>query len=210
MNISLNKYEDMVITDHNIKAPLNYDRPKDKKINIFIRKVSRQESFQKSLPYLIFFQGGPGYESPRPISDSGWIKRATEDYNVLLIDQRGTGLSSPISSDSIKNMEDNYLAEYLSFFRADNIIRDAEYIRENIFSVNKWSVLGQSFGGFCAINYLSFFPEHLDKVFITGGIPPLNAHPDEIYRATYKRVLKKNKLFYEIFPQAKILSLIHI
>ena len=54
------------------------------------------------------------------------------------------------------------------------------------------------------MNYLSFFPGHLDKVFITGGIPPLNAHPDEIYRATYKRVLKKNKLFFEIFPQAKI------
>ena len=152
MNVNLNKYENMVITDHNIEVPLNYDKPEDRKINIFIRKVSRQESLQKSLPYLIFFQGGPGYESPRPISDSGWIKRATEDYNVLLIDQRGTGLSSPICSDSIKNMEDNYLAEYLSFFRADNIIRDAEYIRENIFSVNKWSVLGQSFGGFCAMN----------------------------------------------------------
>jgi len=204
MNVNLNKYENMVITDHNIEVPLNYDMPKDRKINIFIREVSRQESHRKSLPYLIFFQGGPGYESPRPISDSGWIKRATEDYNVLLIDQRGTGLSSPICSDSIKNMEDNYLAEYLSFFRADNIIRDAEYIRENIFNVNSWSILGQSFGGFCAMNYLSFFPEHLDKVFITGGIPPLNAHPDEIYRATYKRVLKKNELFYEIFPQAKI------
>ena len=148
MNVNLNKYENMVITDHNIKVPLNYDRPEDRKINIFIRKVSRQESLQNSLPYLIFFQGGPGYESPRPISDSGWIKRATEDYNVLLIDQRGTGLSSPICSDSIKNMEDNYLAEYLSFFRADNIIRDAEYIRENIFNVHKWSILGQSFGGF--------------------------------------------------------------
>lgn len=116
MNVNLNKYENMVITDQNIEVPLNYDRPEDRKINIFIRKVSRQESLQKSLPYLIFFQGGPGYESPRPISDSGWIKRATEDYNVLLIDQRGTGLSSPICSDSINNMEDNYLAEYLSFF----------------------------------------------------------------------------------------------
>ena len=130
--------------------------------NIFFWRVSRQESLQNSLPYLIFFQGGPGYESPRPISDSGWIKKATEDYNVLLIDQRGTGLSSPISSDSIKNMEDNYLAEYLSFFRADNIIRDAEYIRENIFSVNKWSVIGQSFGGFCAMNCLLYTSDAAD------------------------------------------------
>ena len=54
MNVNLNKYENMVITDHNIEVPLNYDSPEDKKLNIFIRKVSRQESLQKSLPYLIF------------------------------------------------------------------------------------------------------------------------------------------------------------
>ena len=39
MNVNLNKYENMVITDQNIEVPLNYDRPEDNKINIFIRKV---------------------------------------------------------------------------------------------------------------------------------------------------------------------------
>ena len=53
MNVNLNKYENMVITDHNIEVPLNHDRPEDRKINIFIRKVSRQEGLQKILPYLI-------------------------------------------------------------------------------------------------------------------------------------------------------------
>ena len=50
MNVNFNKYENMVINDHNIEVPLNYDSPEDRKINIFIRKVSRQESLQKSLP----------------------------------------------------------------------------------------------------------------------------------------------------------------
>ena len=67
----------------------------------------------------------------------------------------------------------------------------------------KWSVLGQSFGGFCATHYLSFYPESLEKVFITGGLPPLEAHTDDIYRATYKRVLQKNDIFYNTFPNAK-------
>ena len=67
----------------------------------------------------------------------------------------------------------------------------------------KWSVLGQSFGGFCATHYLSFYPESLEKVFITGGLPPLEAHADDIYRATYKRVLQKNDIFYNTFPNAK-------
>ena len=37
-------------------------------------------------------------------------------------------------------------------------------------------------------------------------MPPLSAHPDDIYRSTYKRVIQKNKEFYDIFPQAKINS----
>ena len=53
------------------------------------------------------------------------------------------------------------------------------------------------------MHYVSFFPDSLEKVFITGGLPPLDAHPDDIYRATFKRVIEKNKLFFQIFPKAK-------
>ncbi|MEC7855168.1 MAG: alpha/beta fold hydrolase [Candidatus Neomarinimicrobiota bacterium] len=204
MKINSYKYSGMIIVDHNFSVPLDYEKDSSKKISIFVREIVRAEYENKELPYLIFFQGGPGYESPRPITDSGWIKRASEEFRVLLLDQRGTGLSTPISTESLFGMNDKDMANYLTWFRADNIVRDAEYIRENLIGNNKWSVLGQSFGGFCATHYLSFYPDSLDKVFITGGLPPLNAHPDDIYRSTYKRVIKKNKLFYQIFPEAKI------
>ena len=204
MKINSYKYSGMIIVDHNFSVPLDYEKDSSKKISIFVREIVRAEYENKELPYLIFFQGGPGYESPRPITDSGWIKRASEEFRVLLLDQRGTGLSTPISTESLSGMSDKDMAEYLTWFRADNIVRDAEQIRENLIGNNKWSVLGQSFGGFCATHYLSFYPDSLDKVFITGGLPPLNAHPDDIYRSTYKRVIKKNKLFYQIFPEAKI------
>ena len=204
MKINSYKYSGMIIVDHNFSVPLDYEKDSSKKISIFVREIVRAEYENKELPYLIFFQGGPGYESPRPITDSGWIKRASEEFRVLLLDQRGTGLSTPISTESLSGMNDKDMANYLTWFRADNIVRDAEHIRENLIGNNKWSVLGQSFGGFCATHYLSFYPDSLDKVFITGGLPPLNAHPDDIYRSTYKRVIEKNKLFYQIFPEAKI------
>ena len=204
MKINSYKYSGMIIVDHNFSVPLDYEKDSSKKISIFVREIVRAKYENKELPYLIFFQGGPGYESPRPITDSGWIKRASEEFRVLLLDQRGTGLSTPISTESLSGMNDKDMANYLTWFRADNIVRDAEQIRENLIGNNKWSVLGQSFGGFCATHYLSFYPDSLDKVFITGGLPPLNAHPDDIYRSTYKRVIKKNKLFYQIFPEAKI------
>ena len=202
MSLNRYKYLEMIITDYNFSVPLDYSNKDGEKIAIFAREILREENKNKSIPYLIFFQGGPGYESPRPIIDSGWVKRASEDYKVLLLDQRGTGLSTPIVGDSLPNMSDAELANYLTFFRADNIVRDAEMIRDQLIGKNKWSLLGQSFGGFCAMHYLSFYPDSLDKVFITGGIPPLSAHPDDIYRATYKRVIEKNKLFYKTFPNA--------
>ena len=206
MELNKYKYSDMIITDHTFLVPLDYENENGKEISIFAREIERKETVNKNLSYLVFFQGGPGYESPRPITDSGWIKRASEEYKVLLLDQRGTGLSTPVSGDSFKAMNDSDLAHYLTFFRADNIVRDAEEIRKNLIQDKKWSVLGQSFGGFCATNYLSFYPNSLEKVFITGGLPPLSAHPDDIYRSTYKRVIQKNKKFYDIFPQAKVNS----
>ena len=204
MKVNKYKYSGMIITDHNFLVPLDYENEGGKKISIFAREILKEEHENNQLPYLVFFQGGPGYESPRPITNSGWIKRATEEYKVLLLDQRGTGLSTPVSEESLSGMTDKNMANYLTLFRADNIVKDAEQIRKNLIDNNKWSVLGQSFGGFCATHYLSFYPDSLDKVFITGGLPPLNAHPDDIYRSTYKRVIQKNKLFYQLFPEAEM------
>jgi pimeloyl-ACP methyl ester carboxylesterase len=91
-------------------------------------------------------------------------------------------------------------ADYLTHFRADSIVRDAELIRHQL-SAEPWTVLGQSFGGFCVVNYLSQAPEGLAAAFLTGGLPPLERHPDDVYRATYERVAAKNRAFYERYPE---------
>lgn len=55
-------------------------------------------------------------------------------------------------------------AKYLKLYRADSIVRDCEAVRLALTEGwpeerKKWSVMGQSFGGFCSITYLSFYPE---------------------------------------------------
>ena len=91
-------------------------------------------------------------------------------------------------------------AEYLTHFRADSIVRDAEAIRTRL-GIEKWSVLGQSFGGFCVVTYLSLAPEGLAEAFVTGGLPTLDRHPDEVYRATYEKTRAKNRAYYERYPE---------
>ena len=55
------------------------------------------------------------------------MARAIKDYRVLLLDQRGTGRSTPVGEIPGATPEEQ--AEYLTHFRADCIVRDAELIR---------------------------------------------------------------------------------
>jgi pimeloyl-ACP methyl ester carboxylesterase len=124
-----------------------------------------------------------------------------QDFRVLLLDQRGTGLSSPITAQSLRGLSPAEQAGYFRHFRADNIVRDAEAIRRQMIGDRPWTILGQSYGGFCSMRYLSASPEGLEGALITGGIPPLTASADDIYRATYPRVLEKNRRYFERYPE---------
>ena len=121
---------------------------------------------------------------------------------MLLLDQRGTGRSTPINYQTLAHFATpKEQADYLKNFRADSIVRDAELIRRQLIGEkNRWSVLGQSYGGFCIANYLSAAPGSLREAIITGGLPPLNHPPDDVYRGTYQRVIDKNRLYYDRYP----------
>ncbi|ABZ77184.1 alpha/beta hydrolase fold [Shewanella halifaxensis HAW-EB4] len=193
----------MVARKHQFRLPLNYQEPDGEQISIFAREISSPENQAKALPFIVFFQGGPGFGAIRPTANGGWIKRALKEYRVLLLDQRGTGLSTPISFASLAHLSADEQAEYLTHFRADNIIRDAESIRKQLTNNDKWTILGQSFGGFCVLKYLNDAPEGLAEAYITGGIPSLTRCADEVYQATYKRVLAKNQDFFNRFSDAQ-------
>ncbi|GAA3049520.1 alpha/beta fold hydrolase [Actinokineospora globicatena] len=185
--------------DHTFTVPLDHSDPTGPTIEVYAREVTRGRT---DLPYLLYLNGGPGFPSPRPIGGEGWIRRATADYRLLLLDQRGTGRSTPVTRHSLAQQGDpQQQAAYLKHFRADSIVKDSEFIRQALTGGDKWSVLGQSFGGYCAVTYLSFAPEGLSEVYVTGGLPPLESTADDIYRALYKTVLGKNAAHYERYPE---------
>jgi len=187
----------MMLTEREHTLPLVHGASDGRTITLFTREIAAPEGEDK--PYLLFLQGGPGHEATRPTSPpSGWMKRALEDYRILLLDQRGTGRSSPVGSD-IPGETPEEQAEYLTHFRADSIVRDAELIRAEL-GVDRWSVLGQSFGGFTAMAYLSIAPEGLAEALMTGGLSPIGRKVDDVYRATYARLSEKNRAYFERYP----------
>jgi pimeloyl-ACP methyl ester carboxylesterase len=178
--------------------PLDPTHPHGEKLTVFTREVSAPDG--KDRPYLVFLQGGPGFEATRPTSPpSGWQKRALQEYRLLLLDQRGTGRSSPVGA-ILPGATPQEQAHYLTHFRADGIVRDAELIRKDL-GVDRWSLLGQSFGGFCAMTYLSIAPEGLREVLITGGLSPVGRPPDEVYAATWRRLIEKNRAYFQRYPK---------
>ncbi|HUC60220.1 MAG TPA: alpha/beta fold hydrolase, partial [Streptosporangiaceae bacterium] len=141
----------VVITNHEFEVPLDHANPAGEQITVFGRELAATENAgREDLPWLVYLQGGPGRQSPRPVSrKTGWIDRALREYRVFLLDQRGTGRSTPASRLTLAARGDaRAQATYLTHFRADSIVADAELIRRRLTGGRPWSVLGQSFGGF--------------------------------------------------------------
>ncbi len=190
-----------ILTEREHAVPLDHARPDGPTITVFTREVADPEGLDR--PYLVFLQGGPGFEAARPTSPpTGWMKRAIEDYRVLLLDQRGTGRSTPVGA-VVPGRTPDEQAAYLTHFRADSIVHDAEHIRQEL-GVQRWSVLGQSFGGFTSMTYLSIAPEGLREAYLTGGLSPIGRPVDDIYGATYRRLIDKNHRYFERYPDDRV------
>ncbi len=192
------KLPGLITVEHRLRVPLVPGDQGGETIEVFARELAAPDG--RDRPFLVFLQGGPGHEAPRPPSartGPSWLPRALKDYRVLMLDQRGTGLSTPYGGPVADAAAD---AQRLTHFRADAIVQDAERLREHL-GVERWSVLGQSFGGFCALHYLSVAPDSLREVFFTGGLPPVGRPADEIYAGTYAAMRVLNERYHRRFPQ---------
>ncbi|MBD0420128.1 alpha/beta fold hydrolase [Streptomyces sp. TRM S81-3] len=192
----------VVLTDRRFTVPLDHDDPAGETIELYAREVVASDKAGQDLPWLVYLQGGPGFGANRFVGRPAWLGRALKDYRVLLLDQRGTGASTPANRQTLPlRGGPAEQADYLTRFRADSIVRDCETIRSEVTGGAPWTVLGQSFGGFCTVAYLSLAPEGLSTALITGGLPSLDAHADDVYRAAYPRIERKVAAHYARYPQ---------
>jgi pimeloyl-ACP methyl ester carboxylesterase len=192
----------LVLTDRRFTVPLDHGEPGGEQIEVYGREVVASDKAADELPWLVYLEGGPGFGARRFIGRQAWLGRAVQEFRVLLLDQRGTGHSTPANRQTLPlRGTPRQQADYLAHFRADAIVKDCELIRERLTGGTRWTVLGQSFGGFCATHYLSTAPQGLRTVLITGGLPSLHATADEVYRAAFPRIRRKVEAHYARYPQ---------
>ncbi|MBL7885379.1 MAG: alpha/beta fold hydrolase [Flavobacterium sp.] len=112
-------------------------------------------TFGTGKPILII-NGGPGMDS------NGFEKVAQDiaqmNYQTIIYDQRGTGKSTLQKSS----------AEAITM---DLMVEDIENLRHHL-KIEKWTILGHSFGGIMAAYYASKHPEIIDKLIFSssGGV----------------------------------------
>lgn len=200
---------------------------------------------------LVYLQGGPGFGSPAPVvglafsKGSSWGASALDKYKrIVLMDQRGTGRSTPITKQNLQQRFPDLFAldgldasdsgeldqlaaaypdeaakfktaleeatRFVAQFRADDIVGDAETVREALLLPPEagqtavprpWGCsLGQSYGGFCTMTYLSLVDHPPQVALLTGGIAPMGVTAFDLYTALWAKVKERSLQYYSMYP----------
>lgn len=203
----------LLIKEYLKDLPLDHLHPNLGKIQVFARELYYKGNEKAAV--FVYLQGGPGFASPLSMQNFPCIKILLKSYRVLLFDQRGTGKSSKIGPETcLEFSKPKELAQYFSFFRADQIVYDLEFFRESVLKVKNWFLLAQSYGGFISFTYLSYFPNSIRGAILCGGIPPLLENSvTKIYDRLTNNIYQRNLEFYKQYPKdiqkvKKIVSLL--
>lgn len=138
-----------------------------------------------------------------PAASSDWIDQELNGYV-----KSHPGLAEKVQV-SLKEASD-----YMANFRADNIVIDAEAVKDALLlpmdenegedtevTPRPWGAsLGQSFGGFCMMSYLSIVKNPPKICILTGGIAPMLTNVDDVYSSLRERVKERNLKFYDRYP----------
>lgn len=178
----------------------------------------------------VFLCGGPGASNPpdrNPEFNDTYLKNGG---CIIFLDYRGTGKSIlEIRDENQKLMKewnkcylpllrpsydvndpdlkmnpekDQKMADFLKLFRHDDIVRDLEAIRLELFGADKkWNIFGQSYGGWISLSYLSLFPEALESSRITAGLAPITSKPGPVYEHLFKVLRDHNDEYYSKYPE---------
>ncbi|MDA1634096.1 alpha/beta fold hydrolase [Bacillus cereus] len=100
---------------------------------------------------VLYLHGGPG-ESCYDFSFHQ-AERLKDSLYVIMIDQRGVCRSEEITEDEA--------------FGLNDLIEDCEELKK-VLQIERWSVIGHSFGGYVALLYASIYPSSIEKIIFEG------------------------------------------
>jgi len=122
-----------------------------KYINIRGKKLYGETHGNPKNKPVLYLHGGPG-ESCYDFSFHQ-AERLKDSLYVIMIEQRGVCRSEEITEDEA--------------FGLNDLIEDCEELKK-VLQIEKWSVIGHSFGGYVALLYASIYPSSIEKIIFEG------------------------------------------
>lgn len=168
-----------------VPVPLDYQHPNGEKIRLHVTVAPAFREAAKADP-LFVLAGGPGQagsEILRLLDTSFRKVRATRD--IVLIDQRGTGLSGKLDCDSMQSLVEESLPEQeaavatcmrslnkpFTFYNTENSSRDLEQIRLAL-GYAQLNIWGSSYGTRLGQDYARRFPRSVRALILDAVAAP--------------------------------------
>src|SRR3954454_24531746 len=100
VQVAQHRAPNFVFTEHEFELPLDHAQPDGATITVFAREGVLPKREHDDLPWLVYLPGRPGREAASlpQVGSETWCDRALQDYRLLLLDQRGTGRSTPVGA----------------------------------------------------------------------------------------------------------------
>lgn len=167
--------------------------------SVGLRVVRRPDPTGQKIP-LVALAGGPGQSAiPGAPTFARSLRPALDRYQLVVLDQRGTGKSDPLScpelqkqdiSESLPSPEamercGNFLGDRRAFFGTTETVLDIEALRQEL-GAPRIALFGISYGTYVATRYASRFPAQVDRLILDSVVP--REGPDPFLESSFAAV----------------------
>lgn len=168
-------------------VPLNRDDAKSARIALHVAVVKALNRRSTEAP-LFLLAGGPGQSaSDMYVSLAGAFQRINRDHDIVLVDQRGTGASSPLNCEypedwqepadpypELRKATEKCLEKFgdrVRYYTTSIAVRDLDEVR-NALGYPEIDLYGASYGTRVAQLYMRRYPTHVHAAILDGVTYP--------------------------------------
>ncbi len=181
-----------------VTLPQDYDTPGQSKVEIYYTLIQSRGGAPQPDP-LVYLVGGPGSSGTQLLQTSfdKYLRAFASDRDIIVIDQRGTGLSNPplYCREALFRLDEilqSHHADYAALvleiltdchqrlsakgvqfgaFHSENIARDVVNVMLSL-GYERWNLVGVSYGSRLALTMMRDHPQYLRSVILDSVYPP--------------------------------------
>ena len=172
----------------NLSVPEDPSQPGGRRIHLRVARV-RAINRRKEPDPLLVLAGGPGMAATAFYASASFaFERIHRDRDIVLVDQRGTGLSNPlncaqddndlyhasdakVTADAQRCLTTLQKTARVEFYTTSIAVQDLDQVRDAL-GYQRINVYGVSYGTRVAQHYARRFPNRTRSVILDGVVPP--------------------------------------